>query len=116
MDSILTSVKKMLGIAEEYEAFDQDIIMHVNSAFSTLNQIGAGPDEGFSIEDSTKQWADYSDNQKLINMIKPYVYRKVRVAFDPPTNSTAVDSIKQAIAEDEWRINLEVDKKENQNE
>ena len=116
MDSILTSIKKLLGITEEYTAFDSDIIMYINSAFVTLRQLGAGPEDGFAIEDAETKWTDYSSNKVLIGIIKPYIYRKVKIAFDPPVNSTAVDAIKQAIAEDEWRINLEVDEKDTNDE
>lgn len=112
MDSILTTIKKLLGITSEYTHFDADIIMHINSVFSILQQLGIGPEEGFSITDSTSVWSDYIDDAKDIEMVKTYIYMKVKLMFDPPLSSVAVDSIKNQIAELEWRLNVAVDPKE----
>lgn len=112
MDSILTTIKKLLGITSEYTHFDADIIMHINSVFSILQQLGVGPVEGFSITDSSSKWSDYIDDAKNIEMVKTYVYMKVKLMFDPPLSSTAVDAIKNQIAELEWRLNVAVDPKE----
>lgn len=110
MDSILTSIKKLLGITEEYKHFDNDIIMHINSVFMILNQIGIGPDEVFSIEDDIASWDDFLDNTN-VEAVKSYVYLKVRLLFDPPTSSSVLDSMNKMISELEWRLNVASDKK-----
>ena len=110
MESILTSIKKLLGIEAEYEHFDPDIIMHINSVFMVLNQLGVGPSEGFSIEDDTSVWTDFISNNTKIEAVKSYIYLKVKLLFDPPLSSAAIDSIKRMIDEYEWRLNVAVDK------
>lgn len=109
MESILTSVKKMLGIAEEYTHFDADIIMHTNSVFMILHQLGVGPDEGFYIEDETAAWADFLGDPTILQMVKSYMYMKVRLLFDPPANGTVMKAIEQSISEAEFRLNIAVD-------
>lgn len=109
MDSILTSIKKLLGIAEEYEHFDSDLIMHINSVFMVLNQLGVGPVEGFSITDKTETWEDFTQNNLMIQSVKSYVYLKVRLLFDPPSSSAAMEAINRQISELEWRLNVAVD-------
>ena len=120
MDSILTSIKKMLGITEEYECFDADIIMHINSVLFILTQLGVGPSEGFSIKDKNAIWEDFLLDSKNIEFVKSYVYLKVRLIFDPPLSSSITDAINRMISELEWRISVVVDpkkdKEENQNE
>ena len=110
MDSILTSIKKMLGIDEEYGRFDTDIIININSVFGILNQLGVGPDAGFSIQDSTSTWDDFipnlTQNATKFDMIKSYIYLKVRLLFDPPTSSAVLDAINRQISEFEWRLNI----------
>lgn len=106
MESILTSIKKLLGIADEYKHFDVDIIMHINSVFSILTQLGVGPSKGFSISDELATWEDYIPNSTNLEAVKSYVYMKVRLLFDPPTSSAAIESMKQLISELEWRINV----------
>lgn len=106
MESILTSIKKLLGIEEEYEHFDSDIIMHINSVFMVLNQLGVGPSEGFSIEDDTSVWADFMSGNSNIEAVKSYIYLKVKLLFDPPLSSAAIESIKRMIDEYEWRLNV----------
>ena len=108
MDSILNSIKKFLGITEEYTHFDPDIIMHINSAFFILNQLGVGPDEPFKIEDKSDTWDDFVSNQD-VEAIKSYIGLKVRTLFDPPTNSALLSAINEAIKEFEWRLNVQVD-------
>lgn len=108
--SILASIKKLLGIAEEYTQFDTDIIMHINSVFSTLTQLGVGPSDGFSIEDDSSTWSDYlSANSSRLNFVKTYIYLKVRLVFDPPQSSAVIDAINRNISELEWRINIAVE-------
>lgn len=113
MDSILTSIKKLLGLTEEYEQFDQDIIIHINSAFFTLRQLGVGID-GFRIEDKSKTWSNFIEssktNESTLPAIKDYVYLKVRKVFDPPSSSYVMDSINSMIAEYESRIKYDCDK------
>lgn len=104
--SILNSVKKVLGFDSEYGAFDEDIIMHINSVFGTLNQLGVGPPEGFAIEDASSEWTDYLGLDKNLNQVKTYVYLKVRLLFDPPATSFAQDAMRKQIEELEWRINV----------
>lgn len=106
MESILDSVKKMLGIAEEYDYFDNDIIMHINSVFLNLTQIGVGPEEGFLIEDDTSEWIDFIGDVAQLQAVKSYMYLKVRLLFDPPLNSAVLESMNRMIAEYEWRLRL----------
>lgn len=126
--SILTSIKKMLGITEEYEHFDQDLIIHINSALMILTQLGVGPAEGYSIRDKSTTWGDFlvgnntqnSDIMSIairqtkiqtqvinnVGMIQTYIYLKVKLSFDPPQNSFLVDSMTKIINEHEWRLNV----------
>lgn len=107
MDSILTSIKKLLGIAEEYDHFDSDLIMHINSVFSILTQIGVGPSEGFTISDSYAVWSDFiSEDNKNFEAVKSYIYLKVRILFDPPLSSAVMESMNRMISELEWRLNV----------
>lgn len=105
-DSILTSIKKVLGIEEEYTAFDEDIIIHINSVFSTLNQLGIGIEEGFAIEDATLTWEDFIGLDLRLNSVKSYVYLKVRILFDPPGTSYLIESLRKQAEELEWRLNV----------
>ena len=109
--SILTSIKKLLGIAEEDTSFDQDIIMHINTVFAILAQLGVGPANGFSIEDDEAIWSDYLGNATNLELVKSYIYMKVRSMFDPPTSSILADAMNKNISELEWRINTTVDPK-----
>lgn len=106
MNSILTSVKKMLGITEEYEHFDIDLIMHINSVLSILTQIGVGPSEGFSIKDKSATWEEFIPKNPQLSMVKSYMYLKVRLLFDPPLGSAVADSINRQISELEWRLSI----------
>jgi hypothetical protein len=105
-DSILISTKKVLGINEEYENFDLDILTHINAAFSILNQIGIGPENGFFVSDSTDAWSDISLPDNQLNLVKTYVFLKVRMLFDPPTTSFLIDAMTNQIKEYEWRLNI----------
>ena len=105
-ESILTSIKKLLGIPEDYEHFDQDIIIHINSVFMILNQLGVGPTEEFTIADKTAVWSDFISDNKKFESVKTYVYMKVRLLFDPPLSSAVMDCIKKVINELEWRLNV----------
>ena len=109
MDSILTSIKKLLGIAEEYTQFDEDIIMHINTVFLSLTQLGVGPEEGFLIEDDVASWEDFINDNTQLQAVKTYVYLKVKLLFDPPLSSSVIESMNRMIAELEWRLNVAVD-------
>ena len=111
-ESILTSIKKLLGIEETYDHFDPDIIIHINTAFSILQQLGVGPEGGFRITDKTSSWGEYTSDLKKLNMVRDYVYMKVRLIFDPPSAGTVVEAYKELISETEWRLNVAVDPKE----
>lgn len=106
MDSILTSIKKLLGIAEEYNHFDGDLIMHINSVFSILTQLGVGPSEGFYIEDDSTTWNEFTNDVKTLNEVKSYMYLKVKSLFDPPLSSSVMESMNRSISEFEWRLNV----------
>lgn len=110
MESILTSVKQMLGITPEHEYFDVDIIMHINTVFMILTQLGVGPSKGFRIKDSLAIWSDFiPDDDVMLEPVKTYMGLKVRLLFDPPASSAVTDSINRAISELEWRLYSEAD-------
>ena len=111
MDSILTSIKKLLGISEDYTQFDDDIIMHINTVFLNLTQLGVGPETGFSIEDDSAEWSDFIDieSNAQLHAIKTYMYLRVKLLFDPPLSSAVIDSTNRMISELEWRLNVAVD-------
>lgn len=109
MESILTSIKKLLGIAEEYTHFDADIIMHINSVFNILTQIGVGPSEGFRISDKYASWDDFLPNDIRLENVKSYTYLKVKLLFDPPDRSAVMEATNRMINELEFRISVTVD-------
>ena len=111
MDSILNSIKQLLGVSEEYHQFDANIIMQINSVFLTLNQLGVGPDEVFEIQDEYARWRDFADDIGIVNSVKTYMYHKVRMEFDPPTSSAVSDATERKIAEYEGRLNAEAEYK-----
>lgn len=106
MESILTSIKKLLGISEEYEHFDADLIMHINSVFLVLNQLGVGPKDGFTIEDKGSEWTEFIEDPKQLQAVKSYMHMKVKLLFDPPLSSAVIESTNKLIAELEWRLNV----------
>ena len=99
----------MLGVAEDYTEFDEDIITHINSVFLNLTQLGVGPEEGFMIEDDTSVWEDFINDSIQLQAIKTYMYLKVKLLFDPPLSSSVTESFTRMIAELEWRLNVAVD-------
>lgn len=105
--TILSDVKKQIGIVPEYKAFDEQLLMDIDAAFATLHQLGVGPENGFTVSEDTK-WSDYVTTNRL-NFIKSYVFMKVKVMFDPPSSSFALDALNKQIAEYEWRITSEVE-------
>ena len=112
MESILTSVKKMLGIPEDVTEFDADIIMHINSAFNVLRQLGIGPAKGFIVEDDSSNWTDFIEDQVEVAPVKTYMYAKVRLIFDPPQNSSLAKCLEQTVNEFEWRMYIDAELKE----
>ena len=107
-DSILISIKKLIGLDSEDTSFDTDLIMHINSSIDVLRQLGI-PSEGFYVEDEGATWEDYLPSSNLFQIVKTYIYMKVRKWFDPPQNGTTMEALNSSIAELEWRINVTVD-------
>lgn len=105
-ESILDSIKKVLGVDPDFTNFDLDITMFINAAFGSLQQIGVGPDTGFFIEDNTALWSSYTSRTDLLGMVKTYVSMKVRLVFDPPATSFVLESFNAMILQLEWRINV----------
>ena len=110
-DSILTSIKKLLGIEEEYTHFDADLIIHINSVLSILGQIGIGPEGGFFITSDETTWSEFITWDDY-SMVKSYTYLKVKLLFDPPLSSAAIESINRQISELEWRLFVAADNKQ----
>ena len=108
MESILTSIKKLLGIEEDYEHFDPEIIMHINTVLGDLNQLGVGPSEGFTIEDETATWMDFIPDSTPVKLdgVKSYIYMRVKLLFDPPSSSSVLASYERQIEKLEWRLNF----------
>lgn len=109
MDSILNSTKKLLGLAEDYDAFDRDVIIAINAALFTLTQLGVGPADGFRISSADEVWSDFIGDSIDLEAVKEYVYMKSRLAFDPPVNSSVLQSLKDLCDEYEFRLNVQVD-------
>lgn len=109
MESILTSIKKLLGISEDYTQFDADIIMHINTVSLNLTQLGVGPETGFRITDKFDMWEDFIDDTVQLEAVKSYMYLKVKLLFDPPLSSAVIESTNRMISELEWRLNVAVD-------
>ena len=104
-DSILLLIKKKLGIAPDYHAFDEDVITDINTVLFSLNQLGIGA-EDFSIKDETALWSDFLGDSKNYESVKTYVYIKVRLMFDPPTSSFVIAALEKQASELEWRLNV----------
>ena len=113
--SILRSTKKALGLSDDYTVFDVDVIMHINTVFAFLNQLGVGPEEGFSIEDDTAVWEDFTTDVRL-NAVKSYVYLRVKLLFDPPATSFAISAFEKQVSEMEWRLNMSYETYTNPND
>lgn len=105
-DSILDSVKAALGLAPTYDAFDQELIMHINSEFGTLQQLGAGPITGFAIADSTSVWSDWSPDMLLLSFVRSYMAVAIKIIFDPPQNGATMMALEKMREEWIFRINL----------
>lgn len=108
-ESILTSIKKLLGVTEDYTHFDTDVIMHINSVFMILMQLGIGPAEGFSITGDSEVWSDFLSDATWFESVKSYVYLKVKLIFDPPQSGTLLNAMEKQVSEFEWRCQEEQD-------
>ena len=111
MESILNSIKKLLGITEDQTYFDADIIMHINSVFSILNQLGVGPAEGYAIQDDLNTWDEFITDEGKLQSVKSYIHLKVKLLFDPPASSSVLSSMERLINEFEWRLNVTAESK-----
>lgn len=107
--SILTTIKKLLGLVEADTSFDVDIIMHINSALMFLNQLGVGPNPAYWITSKTETWANFLGASTNLESAKTYIYQKVRLAFDPPTSGVLVDALTKQISELEFRLNVQAE-------
>lgn len=107
--SILFTIKKMLGITNDYDHFDTDIMININMALLTLNQIGVGPEEGYAVHGEGDLWVDYLGDSVKLEAVKTFIYLKVRLAFDPPANSFLIAAMKDQISELEWRLNAQAE-------
>ena len=109
-ESILLTIRKMIGPSVSYDVFDTDLIVHINTAFMSLYQLGVGPkDHAFRITGETETWSDFMGDLTDVDGVISYVYLKVRMLFDPPTTGTLQNSFKELIKELEWRLNVAVD-------
>lgn len=108
-ESILISIKLLLGVSDDNKDFDQIILMHINTAFALLHQLGVGPSEGFAIEDDSPTWSEFVQSKPRWSSIKTYIYQQVKLAFDPPTNGSLLEALKSSIKEFEWRLNVEAE-------
>lgn len=109
-DSILNSIKKLLGITSDYDHFDSDIIIHINTILMVLTQVGVGPEEGYLIQDEQDEWSDFlGDDLTKLAGIKSYIYLRVKLLLDPPTSTSAIEAINRMVAELEWRLNIAAD-------
>lgn len=109
MESILNSIKKLLGIDADNTEFDTDITIHINSVFMILNQMGVGPEEGYKITNASNVWSEFTSDDVLMESVKSYIYLKVRLLFDPPQSSSHMTAIQSAVSEFEWRLNVQHD-------
>lgn len=110
-DSILQDVKQMVGQEWDDDTYDTDIMIHINAVFFTLNQLGVGPEDGFSISDKDQLWSSYTTPPRNLDAVKSYIYLRVRLLFDPPTNSFLVTSLQKQVDQIEWRLMVDMDPK-----
>lgn len=113
MDSILTSIKELLGITEKQTEFDNEIIMHINSVFMILTQLGVGPSKGFAIENDSACWDEFLDDPVELQAVKSYMFLRVKLLFDSNSiPSSVIESMNRQIAEFEWRLNVAAESKQ----
>ena len=103
-ESILKTIKQLIGCPNDFEQFDLDLIVHINSAFATLTHLGVGPKEGYRITGADNAWSEFEDDAQKLSLIKDYVYIKTRLLFDPPISGSLMDSLKEQLKEMEWRL------------
>lgn len=103
-ESILKTIKQLIGCPDDFEQFDLDLIVHINSAFATLTHLGVGPKEGYIITGADNVWSEFEDDAQKLSLIKDYVYIKTRLLFDPPISGSLMDSLKEQLKEMEWRL------------
>ena len=103
-ESILKTIKQLIGCPDDFEQFDLDLTIHINSAFATLTQLGVGPKEGYRITGPDNVWSEFDEDAQKIGLVKDYVYIKTRLLFDPPTSGSLMDSFKEQLKEMEWRL------------
>ena len=103
-ESILKTIKQLIGCPDDFEQFDLDLMVHINSAFATLTHLGVGPKEGYRIIGADNTWSEFEDDVQKLSLIKDYVYIKTRLLFDPPTSGSLMDSLKEQLKEMEWRL------------
>lgn len=108
-NTILSDIRKMLGPEEDYDHFDRDIIIHINTALNTLRQLGVGPANGFELVTGDETWDDFWQGTQVVPMTKSYIYARVKLLFDPPTSSFVTEALKEQIKEFEWRANVDVE-------
>ena len=108
-EHIVPSIKRMLGLVDDYTPFDTDVIIHINSALMKLTQLGVGPKEGFTVTDYDQKWSDFITNKVKLGAVKTYVYLQVKMMFDPPTNSYLMDAMKSQADEIGWRLNVQAE-------
>ena len=108
-ESILITIKKMLGPSYDEESFDTDIIIHINSCFTTLRQLGIGPSNGYRITTKDQVWSEFIKNEEMLDSVKTYIYIKTKLVFDPPTNSSLLNAFEKQYKELEWRLNISVE-------
>lgn len=109
--SIFYTVKRMLGVANENKAFDEQILVAINSALMVANQIGVGPETGFRVEGITETWDDFLGEHKDVDGVQAFIYLRCRLMFDPPSNSFLVNAIENQIKELEWRVMEQVEER-----
>ena len=108
-ESILLSIKKMLGLDKDYDVFDPELIIHINSVFGTLHQLGIGPEDQFRISGDSETWSEFDTDGEQVDEVKDYVYLRVRLLFDPPSSSFVLSSFQEQLKELEWRLNVKAD-------
>lgn len=111
MDSILLTIKKMLGLDAEYTPFDTDVMVDINTVLMTLNQLGVGPKQPYVITGPEETWGDFT-SRKDLEAIKTFIYLRVKLLFDPPANSYTIEALERQAAEYEWRLNAQAERKE----
>lgn len=106
-ESILITIKKMIGFDKDYDYFDQDLIVQINSCFAILSDLDLGPEDGFHITGKDEKWSEYTFTPSYIGMVKNYIYIKTKLVFDRPETSYAIESLTKMAAELEWRLHME---------